>query len=186
MVAVGKDDRDVRRFIWVDNPFTELPKLKTYQFMHVIFGVSSSPFLLNATIRFHLEKHLGQNEILVKQLLCSTYVADIIAGGQTEEEVLQLCSQSKEIFCEGGFNLRKFLMNSKSVQQQIELMETSNPPFLDELTYSKHTLGTSQPATVEKSKVLGILWSPKADCFHFDVAHLAQLAENSLQLRGML
>ena len=74
MVVVGKDDHDVLHFIWVDVPFAELPKLKTYQFTCVVFGVSSSPFLLNATIRFHLEKHLGQNEKLVKQLLCSTYV----------------------------------------------------------------------------------------------------------------
>ena len=119
---------------------------------------------------------IGQSERLVKQLLCSAFVDDIISGGQTEEEVLQLCSQSKETFREGGFNLRKFLTNSRSVQQQIELMETSNRPLPDEPTYSEYTLGTSQPARVEEFKVLGIPWNPEADHVHFDVIHLAQLA----------
>ena len=76
------------------------------------------------------------------------------AGGQTEEEVLQLCTQSKEVFHDGGFNLRKFLTNSKSAQQQIELMETSNQPLPDEPTYSESTLGTSQSVRVEEHKVL--------------------------------
>ena len=43
MVAVGKDDRDVLRLIWVDDPLAELPKLRTYRFSRVVFGVSSSP-----------------------------------------------------------------------------------------------------------------------------------------------
>ena len=69
MVAVGKADQDVLQFIWVDDPFVELPSLKLINSHMSFFGVSSSPFLLNATIRFHLEKHLGRNERLVKQLL---------------------------------------------------------------------------------------------------------------------
>ena len=40
-----------------------------------------------------------------------------------------------------------------------------------------YTLGASQPARVEESKVLGIPRSPEADHFHFDVTHFAQLAE---------
>ena len=101
MVSVEEADRDVLRFIWVDDPFTDSPNLKTYRFTRVVVGVSSSTFLLNATIRFHLEKHLGQNESLVRRLLQSPYVDDVIAGGHTEEEVLQLCRESKDIFHEG-------------------------------------------------------------------------------------
>ena len=138
------------------------PNLKLMD-SHVVYGVSTSRFLLNATIRFYLEKHLGQNERLVDQLLCCTYVDDellccayvdhIITTGQTEEEVLQLCSLSKEIFCEGGFNFRKFLTNSKSVQQQVELMETSNQPLPDKPTYSRvHTWNFS---TCESRRLQG-------------------------------
>ncbi len=107
------------------------PELKIYQFTCVVFGVLSSPFLLNATIRFHLERYQESNEHIVNQLLCSTYVDDIISGGQTEEEVLSLYTKSKEIFRAGGFNLRKFLTNSKLLQSQIDRLED---PKSDSLT----------------------------------------------------
>ena len=118
MVSVDEADRDVLRFIWVDDTSKDPPDLRVYRFIRVVFGVSSSPFLLNATIRFHLEKYLETNEGLVQQLLHSTYVDDIISGGHTEEEAFDLYTTSKKIFREGGFNLRKFLTNSKRLQEE--------------------------------------------------------------------
>lgn len=111
-------DRDVLRIVWVDDPSKDTPELKVYRFTRVVFGVSSSPFLLNATIRFHLGKYLGTDKSLIQRLLCSTYVDDIVTGGQTEDEVLALYTRSKEIFREGGFNLRKFQTSSVPLQAQ--------------------------------------------------------------------
>ena len=109
MIVVDQADHDVLRFIWVDDPSKDTPELKVYlRCTRVVFGVSSSPFLFNATIRFHLEKYLKTDESLVQQLVHSTYVDDIISGGETEAEVLNLYTRAKEIFKEGGFNLRKF------------------------------------------------------------------------------
>ena len=176
MVMVEESDRNVLRFLWVDDPFKESPELKVYRFTRVVFGVSSSPFLLNATIRFHLEKYLETNENLIRKLLRSTYVDDIIAGGRAEDEVLNLYTRAKEIFREGGFNLRKFLTNAKRVQEQINLQEADGPPQQDEPTYSEATLGTSQPTGMEEHKVLGVPWNPESDQFIFDVSHLATLA----------
>ena len=85
MVSVEEDDRDVLRFLWVEDVAKEPPDIKMYRFTRVVFGVSSSPFLLNATIKFHLEKYLETNEALVRQLLQSTYVDDIISGSCTED-----------------------------------------------------------------------------------------------------
>ena len=120
MVSVEEADHDVLQFLWVKDFKREMPEFKIYRFTRVVFGVSSSPFLLNATIRFHLEGYLKTNEVHVRRLLCSTYVDDIITGGETEEEAFELYVQSKQIFREGGFNLRKFLTNSKHLQEQID------------------------------------------------------------------
>ncbi len=94
MVSVDEADRDVLRFIWVDDASKVSPDLRVYRFTRVVFGVSSSPFLLNATIRFHLEKYLESNGSLVRHLLDSTYVDDIISGGDTEDEVFRLYAES--------------------------------------------------------------------------------------------
>ena len=176
MVSIEDADRDVLRFIWVDDFSKESPELRIYRFTRVVFGVSSSPFLLNATIRFHLEKSLETHESVVRQLLYSTYVDDIIAGGQTEEEAFNLYTQSKEIFRKGGFNLRKFLTSSKRLQERIDSKEGNCSPQQDEPTYSEATLGTSQPQKREEHKVLGVPWNPESDQLAFDVANIATLA----------
>ena len=55
MISVNPDDRDVLRFLWVEILFDNDVKLVMLRFTRVVFGVSSSPFLLNATIWHHLE-----------------------------------------------------------------------------------------------------------------------------------
>ena len=60
MVSVTPGGRDVLRFLWVDDIEKKLPEILILRFTRVVFGVSSSPFLLNATIRHHVEKYKDQ------------------------------------------------------------------------------------------------------------------------------
>ena len=124
MVSVKEADRDILQSLWVKDFKKEPPEIKVYQFIHVVFGVSSDPFLLNVTIRLHLGKYLRTNEDQVCRALSSTYVNDVIAGGKTEEETFELYVQSKQTFREGGFILRKFLTYSRHLQERIDLKET--------------------------------------------------------------
>ncbi|XP_064388662.1 uncharacterized protein LOC135336737 [Halichondria panicea] len=123
MIAVNDSDRDVLRFIWIDDITKDNPELQVFRFARVVFGVSSSPFLLNATIKFHLEGYLESNEGTVRRLLQSTYVDDIVTGAETEEAAFDLYVQAKDMFRHGGFNLRKFLTNSRELQQRIDCAE---------------------------------------------------------------
>ena len=70
-LMISVDERDHIRFIWVDDIAKADPNIRLYWFTRVIFGVSSSPFLLNATVKYHLEKFMDTNEAVVKQLLNS-------------------------------------------------------------------------------------------------------------------
>lgn len=181
MVGMEERDRDVLRFLWVDDTHKEQPELRVFRFTRVVFGVCSSPFLLNATIRFHLERYLQVNERLVRRLLLSTYVDEIITGGDSEEEVFDLYCQAKEMLRCGGFNLRKFCTSSSSLQKRIDHTEAHNsvPPetlhHLEE-TYAEATLGMPQTLEAEEHKVLGVLWNPSSDHFIFDVTELASIA----------
>ena len=184
MISVAEQDRDALRFLWVDDIARDSPEILKLRFTRVVFGVSSSPFLLNATIKHHLEKFSNSHPDVVSTLIHSAYVDDIVAGASSEEAFI-LYRESKELFRRGGFNLRKFLSNNQPLQQRINDMENHQKtnegkpvPDLDylEVTYVDATLGNFQQLQPEESKVLGVRWNPHRDCIIFDVADTAQLA----------
>ena len=57
MVHMNETDKDVLRFLWVDDIDKAEPKVITLKFTRVLFGLPSSPFLLNATIKHHIEQY---------------------------------------------------------------------------------------------------------------------------------
>ena len=57
MVHMNETDEDVLRFLWVDDIDRAEPTVITLSFTRVVFGLSSSPFLLNATIKHHIEQY---------------------------------------------------------------------------------------------------------------------------------
>ena len=65
-VEVDKADRDCLRFLWVNNVHDQQIKPVEYRFCRDVFGVSSSPFLLNATLQHHLSKYLEDPEFVRK------------------------------------------------------------------------------------------------------------------------
>ena len=77
MVSVSSKDRDALRFLWVDDVEKPSPVVKKLRFTRVVFGVSASPFLLNATIKHHLQKYREEHSDLVQTLTQSIYVNDV-------------------------------------------------------------------------------------------------------------
>uniref|UniRef100_A0A1X7TAZ7 Reverse transcriptase domain-containing protein n=1 Tax=Amphimedon queenslandica TaxID=400682 RepID=A0A1X7TAZ7_AMPQE len=57
MIGVNKCDRDVLRFLWVTDPYQEPVEIQVLRFKRVTFGVTVSPFLLNAMMRYHIENY---------------------------------------------------------------------------------------------------------------------------------
>ena len=86
MVQVHVRDRDVLRFLWVTDPFKDPLGIKVFRFKRVTFGVTASPFLLNATLHYHIEGFKEDNPILADKLLRSIYVDDVISGTNSKEE----------------------------------------------------------------------------------------------------
>ena len=131
MVSATNSDRDVLRFLWVDDVHKESPAIVQMRFTRVVFGVSASPFLLNATIRHHLEKYRNENPDLVNTLMKSIYVDDVTYGADGEDEAYKLYVLSKKVFAEGGFNLRKFVTNSLTLHQRMAFHEQISKPGVE-------------------------------------------------------
>ena len=80
--------------IFVDS---DPPRLHVLRFARVVFGVSSSPFLLNATIDHHLKRHSTSYPNLIKTLRRSINVDVVVTGAATEDEAHQLYAVAKNI-----------------------------------------------------------------------------------------
>ena len=66
MISLAEDDRDALRFLWFDNPFSDKPKIIVLRFACVAFGLSSSPFLLHATLKHHIMMYESEDPDLCR------------------------------------------------------------------------------------------------------------------------
>jgi hypothetical protein len=94
-IEVDPGDRDCLRFLWVDDYKKESAETIVYRFCRVVFGLNASPFLLNATIRHHLNKFVSTDPCFVRKMLEGFYVDDLVSGGNTSEDVFVLYNKAK-------------------------------------------------------------------------------------------
>ncbi|XP_068756731.1 uncharacterized protein [Montipora capricornis] len=123
-VSIAEEDREVLRFLWFEDVKKKSPRVIILRFTRVVFGVSSSPFLLNATVRHHVKRYEEEDPEFVQTFLRSAYVDDPDSRGDTDEEAYQLYVKSKLRLAEGGFNLRNFVTNAPGLRAQIEENES--------------------------------------------------------------
>ena len=144
------------RFLWVKN-FSEREKIVVYRFLRVVFGVTSSPFLLGATMKSHVTKYIVAQTVVValKNFLRDMYVDDVSTSFCTMEEGLEFYFESKKCLKEGRFELRKWNSNNKKLIDKICVEGNENS-----YDQGKNYLGLR--------KVLGINWDIGKDLFVFD------------------
>ena len=75
-IEIDPEHRNFVRFLWVKDLNKENLEVMELRFARVVFGVNSSPFILNATIRHHLNTCLPVDSTLAQELLKSLYVDD--------------------------------------------------------------------------------------------------------------
>ena len=177
MIAMSQEDRDVLRFLWVDNPRSSNPNVIIYRFARVVFGVSSSPYLLNSTIQHHLKQYSSRPEVVAK-LLESFYVDDLVCGGNDEEEAYDHFSYAREVLSHASFNLRKFVTNSHVLREKMRREPESDQTHAGVLnvTCDDATSSTEQPNGTEEHKVLGVCWNIQSDYLVFQLSTIGEAA----------
>ena len=131
--------------------------------MRLVFGLNSSPFILNDTIRHHLKKFEVSESSFVRTFLEDLYVDDCSSGCATISEAKEFYRKSSSILKSGGFVLRKWITNSKELQTFFEKRESPE---------SKGSSGLK--------KVLGIEWDLSSDEFVFRFREVIRLAKSLL------
>ncbi|XP_045205909.2 uncharacterized protein LOC123558098 [Mercenaria mercenaria] len=141
-IGLQESQRDVTRFLWVkdiDNPAVTQKQIQEYRFCRVPFGIISSPFLLSATIEYHLDCY---ESTLATQLKQDIYMDNVVTGIDSIEEGRKLYETSKQMFNEANMNLREWASNSKQLSESIPLED--------------RTKG-------KEIKVLGLTWNTEKD-----------------------
>ena len=183
-IEICPTDRDCLRFLWFEDCMKEDSEIIVYRFNRVVFGVNSSPFLLNAVLRHHVESYKEVDPNFVSKMLNSFYVDDLVSGSDSIEDAFKLYKQAKSRMLEGGFRLRKWKTNSIELANAIKECESeteSEKPNLkpmvlqDESTYTKETLGQGN-VMGKACKVLGMKWDSEIDTWEFDLGRLKQSA----------
>ena len=110
--------------------------------------MNGTPFLLNGTIKHHIEKYFYDDSVMAKKLLDALYVDDLSTGDNTVDNCFDLYQKSKSCFYSASFHLRKWASNSSELMSMIkneqavedELKEdplSENGVFEHEQTFAK-------------------------------------------------
>ena len=86
----------------------------------MVFGVTSSLFILNATIRYHVNQYAAFDAEFVQEVLKSLYVDDYASASSTVSSTVQLCKKIKSRLDDEGFNMRKWESNSRDVLEKLQ------------------------------------------------------------------
>ena len=194
-IEVDESDRDCLRFLWVDDLQKEEPMIVVYRFCRVVFGVNSSPFLLSATLRHHLQTYIQEDPEFVKKVLEEFYVDDFNSGEDSVEEGFKLYRKIKTRLEEASFRLRKWSSNSAQLMKMIRDdrvgEEAARPQEEnvkeDDDTYAKTTVGSLDELEDKEQKVLGEVWNRVEDTIIYKFDALIELSENlKLSKRNLL
>ena len=84
------------------DPHVEPPEIVTLCFTRVVFGVSSSHFLLNATINHHMETYHSVDPHFVDKFLASISVDDLVTGSTDVNSAFEFYKKSRQRLAVAG------------------------------------------------------------------------------------
>ncbi|EYB84716.1 hypothetical protein Y032_0311g2141 [Ancylostoma ceylanicum] len=149
-IHLHQDQRDATRFLWLKDT-TKPPSrgnLRELRFTRVPFGINASPFLLNMSIKYALER--DSDNRLKEEILANTYVDNVLIGADSTRECIMKQTACKETFLRMNMNLREFMSNNTKVMQTI--------PAQDRMM--------DHPRPV---KLLGVKWDPTTDTLNVPI-----------------
>ncbi|XP_030755482.1 uncharacterized protein LOC115881899 [Sitophilus oryzae] len=148
-VNVHDNQRHLQSILWRKN--ADEP-LKAYTLNTVTYGTSCAPFLAVRCLHQLALENQKRNPKISNVIKEDFYVDDLISGGDTIEDVLQIKKDITGILSQGLFELRKWKSNEASIIEP-------NMPENNQLYFSEN----------KETKTLGIVWNSEDDTFQYSL-----------------
>ena len=174
MIRILSGDRDMLRFLWLEDPFDIASRVLELRITRLVFGLRPSPAILGTVISQHLDRYQSKHPELIQFIKDSFYVDDLITGGETIED---------------AFHLRKWDSNSPELRDKIasELGQPEEATCTGRAT--PHLIGANNTQGIDQlqTKLLGIFYDSQADEFTFCFSDLTtQLSKVPASRRSLL
>ncbi|XP_070855403.1 uncharacterized protein [Drosophila suzukii] len=148
-IRVKPEDAHVQRFLWYDQD-DELHHPSVYTMEALTFGINCAPCFAHFIRDRNADRFQQQYPAVAQAVKNYHYVDDFIYSGNDNKEVIEIATQVRHIHAAGGFYIRNWASNSKTVLGKLG--------------------GESSSTEVEittAEKVLGLYWIPETDDLTF-------------------
>jgi hypothetical protein len=147
MVSLNEEDRDYTRFLWPSEPQNPQSKFTVYRFKVVLFGATCSQYLLNATIKHHLEKY-DKEKHMIDRIKRDLYVDNLQGNSDDEVDLVNYYWQVQKVFKSAHLFLKEWVTNSPKLREQLQIDGVNAIPN-------------------KVVKVLGLYWNTDKDTMSF-------------------
>ena len=106
----------------------EEPRLKHLRWKVLVFGITCSPFQLEAVLTHHVSKYAEQYPHTVKMMLRNTFVDDVVGGAERREKAEEFIDQATEIATTAKMTIQRWQTNDPQLQRK--LAKISSPLLL--------------------------------------------------------
>lgn len=155
-VRIIREDQDAQRFLWRadrSEPISE------YVMSVMTFGSTCSPCSANYVNHKNAVEFQSEFPAAVDAILNNHYVDDFVHCFADENEAIKVSEDIVRIHKRGGFDLKRFISNSKLVSERFN----GKQPSTSMISLERGDTGTYQ-------KVLGMPWDTNQDILKFLMA----------------
>nr|XP_045585855.1 uncharacterized protein LOC123747689 [Procambarus clarkii] len=116
-VGLQETDRDFTKFLWVKDAQDPNSEIITYRFASVLFGATSSPFLLQATLDTHLKK---SNSPYKTEISNNLYFDNFQGTTNDENKLVEIYHEANRELLGANMPLQSWASNNKQLNHIIE------------------------------------------------------------------
>ncbi|UYV69829.1 hypothetical protein LAZ67_7000910 [Cordylochernes scorpioides] len=135
-IGIDEKERDYLRFLWWDEQ--DPSKIRTLRHTRVVFGLTCSPFILAAVLKYHLESIVDYRKPVADVLKRSFYVDNLVFSVDEPDELERIREVAKDIMDKAKMTLREWEYGGSKI---LENEEDSRIPQ-DTTKYGKVTKRT--------------------------------------------